>query len=633
MAYRGMIQSLGVAESHPQIRTLYAGNAFEAVELAAPSETGEVVQLLNSADPLVTGVDEDAATLVARALIQIDERDLAGAARTLDLARLPAETALDVKLDWAEAFAKANLHEQSDALFEVLMRDHPGSRKVNFLFAKRLFMRGFAVRCAEILDAAKPFPEGSGRHVFVERVHHLRAVLEAGEGRQIHVGDDCRMLAMKHAIGAHANRPMRDLPSGRIGKIVLITGSLGPGGAERQLSRTAVELELSRRRNGQIGGISVDRPVEVIVRSHSAEGQRDFFLDDLKASDVEIREIDRMEPLATPDLGVDDPDIMALLDYLPPKVNFGVRRLVAHLREAQPDVVSIWQDGACLFAGLAAVVAGVPRVQLVIRGLPPVIRKHMFQPEYEVMYRAMAMVPGVEFISNSKGAARAYAEWLDVPIERFSIVYNGVQRMPCPASPALDAQWSDFIARTPDATHTVGGVFRFDTDKRPTTWIRFAARYAKRHPNSRFLLVGGGRLLDHSIALAEELGIADRILFVGRSTDVGYWMKKMDVLVLMSSFEGLPNVLIEAQYLGVPVVSTPAGGASECFIEGVTGHILGCADKTDLDEACEKVQALVGRAQDPAIFDPATRDFLEPNFSVPKMLENFVHVTCGVARG
>jgi len=100
------------------------------------------------------------------------------------------------------------------------------------------------------------------------------------------------------------------------------------------------------------------------------------------------------------------------------------------------------------------------------------------------------------------------------------------------------------------------------------------------------------------------------------------------VLVLMSSFEGLPNVLIEAQYLGVPVVSTPAGGASECFIEGVTGHVLNCADKTDLDLASEKVSALIGRAHDAAIFEPATRDFLDPNFSVSRMLENFIRVTC-----
>jgi glycosyltransferase involved in cell wall biosynthesis len=274
--------------------------------------------------------------------------------------------------------------------------------------------------------------------------------------------------------------------------------------------------------------------------------------------------------------------------------------------------------------------AGVPRIQLVIRGLPPVIRRHMFQPEYEVMYRALAAVPGVEFISNSKAAARAYAQWLDLPLERFAIVYNGVQRMECRSTDALEAEWQAFAEKTAGADQTIGGVFRFDTDKRPLLWIRFAARYARLHPSARFVLVGGGRLLDDSIALAESLGVRDRILFVGRSTEVGYWMKRMDVLVLLSSFEGLPNVLIEAQYLGVPVVSTPAGGAAECFIEGVTGHILGCADKTDLDEACAKVRALVGRAGQPDIFAAAERDFLDAKFSVPRMLENFVSTSCGI---
>ena len=631
MAYRGMIQSLETTESaepRPLMRGLFPGGGLESVDTAA------VVKLVAGGESTVEveAPVDDVQARIGRALIEIEDRDFEAAARTLDPAALPADASLEIKLEWAEALARANLNEQSDALFEALMQRYPASRRVNFLFAKRLFLRGLALRSAHVLEKTKPFEAGSSQHAFVERVRHLRDLIVAGEGREVDVGDDCRMLAMKHAIGAFRNRPVRELPQRSIGKIVLMTGGLGPGGAERQLSRTAVELEMARRREGQVGGIAIERPVEVIVRSHSAEGQRDFFLSDLKTSNVEIREIDRMAALPTHALGVSDPNITALLDYLPAKVNFGLRRLVAHFRERQPDVVSLWQDGACLFGALAAVVAGVPRIQLVIRGLPPVIRKHMFQPEYEVMYRAMAALPGVEFISNSMGAAKAYAHWLDVPIDRFSIVYNGVQRMECTADERLDQQWSEFIARTPDATHTVGGVFRFDTDKRPTTWIRFAARYAKHHPESRFLLVGGGRLLEHSIALAEELGVADRILFVGRSTDVGYWMKKMDVLVLMSSFEGLPNVLIEAQYLGVPVVSTPAGGASECFIEGVTGHILGCADKTDLDEACEKVQALVGRAHDPAVFEPATRDFLEPNFSVPKMLENFVHVTCGVAR-
>ena len=54
------------------------------------------------------------------------------------------------------------------------------------------------------------------------------------------------------------------------------------------------------------------------------------------------------------------PELLQLLDYLPPSVNFGVRRLTPHFIESGTDVASIWQDGACLFAGLAG-----PRAALV----------------------------------------------------------------------------------------------------------------------------------------------------------------------------------------------------------------------------------------------------------------------------
>src|SRR4029078_8223636 len=112
--------------------------------------------------------------------------------------------------------------------------------------------------------------------------------------------------------------------------------------------------------------------------------------------------------------------------------------------------------------------------------------------------------------------------------------------------------------------------------------------YLRKHPKTRFLLVGDGRLLPKAQELAEELGIANRILFTGRSTRLGFWMSKMDVFVLLSRYEGLPNVLIEAQYMGVRVVTTPAGGAAECLIDGVTGHVLGCAEQPDYDAIRER---------------------------------------------
>src|SRR5262249_6891959 len=155
-------------------------------------------------------------------------------------------------------------------------------------------------------------------------------------------------------------------------------------------------------------------------------------------------------------------------------------------------------------------------------------------------------------------------------------------------SPACEEMWRCFGGKKADASHTVGSGFRFDTDKQPLLWIWFAHRYFKPDPDARFVMVGGGRPLPNAEQRAAETGLADRILFTGRSNRVGYWMTKMDVLVLLSRYEGLPNVLIEAQYMGVRVVTTPAGGASECLIDGITGHVLECAEKPDLDGIVER---------------------------------------------
>lgn len=591
-------------------------------EDVAPASNHEMEMLVGpmpTADRLVLAKD----ALARRAF---DEAE-----RWLDLTFLPADTPVELAIGWAETLAKMPPYKLADELFERLMSHHPSERKLFFTYARRLNGRGLLMRAAKVLREAPVPARNLAQNAFAARVFRMIDLISRHEGRELGIDEDCRILAMKHAIISYRDRSVRALPKDRMGRLALITGSLGPGGAERQLSRTAAELELARCRDGHVGGIPIDAQVEVIVRSHGPERQHDFYLPDLVAAGVKLSQIDQMDPTAAADLAIDDADLALLLDYLPAKVAYGLRRLVPHFRQRDTDVVSIWQDGACLFAGLAAVVAGIPRIQLVIRGLPPVVRKHMFQPEYETMYRALAEIPGVEFVSNSKAAAAAYAHWLDQPLERFEIVYNGVPRMDTTGTPDLETEWQDFAEKTADATHTIGGVFRFDTDKRPLTWIRFAARYIRRYPDARFLLVGGGRLLDEAVDLARGLGVADRIHFVGRSVAVGYWMKRMDVLVLMSSFEGLPNVLIEAQYLGVPVVSTPAGGASECFIEGVTGHLLGSANKTDLEEACEKVAALRGRAQDPAIFEPASRYFLEKNFAVSGMLETFLRVACKAA--
>lgn len=530
----------------------------------------------------------------------------------------------------AELLHDARRYDEAGEIFDRLLENHPDSVSIRLAYAKRLLPIGQLARARKLVDDLQDaFPEGNWRRTLIDKIVTVHALLTRLEAAPLEEGQDARILAMKHAILHFRDREVnpRRLPG--LGRLTLITGSLGPGGAERQLTRLAIELERARKAGRRIGGIPVDQPIEVLVRSHGPERQNDFYLHEVQAAGCQLGQINQFKPLSNRELGISDPVLARLIEYLPSPVNYGVRRLVSHFAQSGTETASIWQDGACLFAGLAALMAGVPHVQLAIRGLPPSMRRHMYRPEYEVLYRAMAEVPGVRFVSNNKAAARAYAEWLDLPLDRFDIVYNGVEPMTAEPSAECERSWAEFVRSTPAAECTIGGVFRFDTDKQPLLWIRFAARYLKRHPETRFVLVGGGRLQPNAEALASELGIADRILFVGRSTRVGYWMSKMDTLVLLSRYEGLPNVLIEAQYMGVRVVTTPAGGASECVIDGTTGFVLECAEKPDMENLIARVRDLALRSGDRQLFEEggAGRQFLDCHFSIPRMLEEYVTCT------
>lgn len=538
----------------------------------------------------------------------------------------------------ARLFARAKLlsdiraHEQSDALFRRLISQHT-DRNMRVEFAKRLRKRGLLADAFDVIaPVARHLAPGSKAAELADALASDYAFYQRLEPESALVGKDIRIVSMKHAILHFRDRHLPEQGPEKPVSVALVTGSLGPGGAERQLTRLAGELTCLAEQPGQAPLDLLPKPekVEVLVKQHtepsgSAKKQGlDFFLPVLVKAQIPVTEINKLPPVSVSHQSVPEGRLGRLLEQLPPPVHYGVTRLAPVLRTNPFDVVSLWQDGTCLFGALAALLAGAPTIHLVFRGLPPNIRKDRFREEYPELYQALAQVPGVHFVSNSRKAAEAYSEWLGIPIVRFHVLYNGVPDLATDAAATDQDKWRAFQENTADATETIGGVFRLEPDKRPQLWIKLAALYLKQRPRARFVIVGDGRLHENIVALAEELQVTERLLLVGLSNHVGYWYSQMDAKVLLSRYEGLPNVLIEAQLLGVPVVSTPAGGAGECFVEDQTGHLLGDVEHPDLHEACDKVASIVDRVRDDPALKAQSRTRAQHLFSLDAMLAKFL---------
>jgi len=88
-------------------------------------------------------------------------------------------------------------------------------------------------------------------------------------------------------------------------------------------------------------------------------------------------------------------------------------------------------------------------------------------------------------------------------------------------------------------------------------------------------LVGDGVEAPRLKSLTQTLGLEDRVTFEGHQLNPYPYMKSADVLLLSSAYEGFPNVVLEANYLGLPVIAYGAvGGIIEIVQSGITGELV-----------------------------------------------------------
>jgi len=138
----------------------------------------------------------------------------------------------------------------------------------------------------------------------------------------------------------------------------------------------------------------------------------------------------------------------------------------------------------------------------------------------------------------------------------------------------------------------IGYVGRIMPEKDLVTWIQTAARVAAVYPEARFVLVGEGRNVRTQAQLeqlARALGIGDRVVFPGYREDLLSVYTAFDVFLLTSRREGLPNSVLEAMALRLPVVTTDVAGTKELVLDGRTGFVCLQGDVEGLSQSVIKL--------------------------------------------
>ncbi|MFI5370538.1 MAG: glycosyltransferase family 4 protein [Candidatus Eisenbacteria bacterium] len=131
---------------------------------------------------------------------------------------------------------------------------------------------------------------------------------------------------------------------------------------------------------------------------------------------------------------------------------------------------------------------------------------------------------------------------------------------------------------------------RLEEQKGHAVLLEAAARVRGRGMDFVLALAGEGSLRPALESRARELGIEERVRFLGRVEAIGPLLLAADACVLPSMWEGLPLSLLEAMARGRPVVASAVGGVPETNEDGVHGRLVPAGDADALATALEELQ-------------------------------------------
>ena len=140
--------------------------------------------------------------------------------------------------------------------------------------------------------------------------------------------------------------------------------------------------------------------------------------------------------------------------------------------------------------------------------------------------------------------------------------------------PRRDGEASSLPAEWPADRPVVITAGRLVEEKALDVLLDAWALVTRRHPEACLAIAGDGPLKPELVRRALDLGLRDRVLFLGDRKDLPELLRASELYVSSSRSEGMSNALLEALASGLPVVATRVGAAADVIKDGVTGIIV-----------------------------------------------------------
>jgi N-acetyl-alpha-D-glucosaminyl L-malate synthase BshA len=215
----------------------------------------------------------------------------------------------------------------------------------------------------------------------------------------------------------------------------------------------------------------------------------------------------------------------------------------------------------------------------------------------------------------SKFLKRETVRDFTVPEERVEVIPNFIDT--AVYRPGLVPSHRATLA--PDGEKIVMHISNFRAVKRAEDVVSVFAKLTAKQP-SRLVLVGDGPERPRVLMRAEELGVRDRVMFLGKHTSVHEVLSCADLFLLPSASESFGLVALEAMACGAPVVASNVGGLPEVIEHGTSGYMF---DVGDIDAMAEAGLRILGDDEHWRSLSEAGRALAEERFSSERVVPQY----------
>lgn len=240
-----------------------------------------------------------------------------------------------------------------------------------------------------------------------------------------------------------------------------------------------------------------------------------------------------------------------------------------------------------------------------------------FHPFHRRLFYRLFMRWATRIVTVSQEAKHSIIDVERLPAEQIDVIPYGIDLERYGREAGAEIQVEGYEN---EAAFVMGVVARLDYIKGHPFLLEALHHVRKIYSNFICLLIGDGEYRAHLEGLVQKYNLQQHVKFLGFRDDIPSILNRLDLFILPSLSEGLPNVILEAMAAQVPVIASAVGGIPEIIENSENGILVPPKNAVALAEAIEQVLHDAALREKMAL---AGKVMVEKRFSLAKQMERF----------